>query len=70
MFLEKSVCNVESKLRLGIESIFRERTIGFQIFTCFGLNGRDKLGGLVESDNYRIVSIWVKDEVKLWHVEL
>lgn len=70
VFLEKSVCNVESKLRLEIESIFRERTIGFQIFTCFDLNEMDKLGRLVERDSYRIVSIWVKDEVKLWHVEL
>ena len=43
VFLEKSVCNVESKLRLGIESIFRERTIGFQIFTCFGLSGMANL---------------------------
>ena len=38
VFLEKSVCNVESRLRLEIESIFREKTIGFQILTCFGLN--------------------------------
>lgn len=70
VFLEKSVCNVESKLRLGVEFIFRERTIGFQIFTCFGLNGMGELVGLVEKESYRIVSIWVKDEVKLWHVEL
>ena len=37
IFSEKSVCNVESKSRLKIESIFRKGTIDFQIYTCFGL---------------------------------